>query len=426
MTGTEGSGSVGRRDARRPRLRVLDAAKACCERWGIDQGHDRRHRRRERGVAGDDVPPVPRRQGRAVRGAAGARARGVLRELARSQVEGADVLEDLLVRTVVAATRELRADEHLALMLASEPGEALGQLTVDGLPRIIRFADALRSLRSSSAYLPRAERAAAHRRARPPHHLVLPRPERRSSTSATRRRRARFLAPVIAVLAPSTAAPHRSAPSASTGALTMTHHAVDSNEAIIGRDDINDIEAILSITNTDVDEVEHVVKDNADAIFTWDYSLARPQLRKLYEKAKVGQWNATTDLPWDTEVDLEKVVAARPGGDPAGPRPRPLRRHGRREVGRQGVARRSASTSGAGRCRSSSTASRARCCARPRSPRRCRGTTPSSTPRRRWSTRPATSRCSPATSTRSWAAATRSTPTCGCCSTTSSTTAAGT
>src|SRR5687768_4938179 len=89
--------------------------------------------------------------------------------------------------------------------------------------------------------------------------------------------------------------------------MSVTH---SSNEAIIGRDDINNIEAILSITNTDLDEIEHVVKDNADAIFTWDYSLARPQLRKLYEKAKVGQWNATTDLPWDTEVDLEKVVSA--------------------------------------------------------------------------------------------------------------------
>ena len=89
--------------------------------------------------------------------------------------------------------------------------------------------------------------------------------------------------------------------------MTVTHN---SNEAIIGRDDINNIEAILSITNNDVDEVEHIVKDNADAIFTWDYSLARPQLRKLYEKAKVGQWNSTTDLPWDTDVDLEKVVSA--------------------------------------------------------------------------------------------------------------------
>jgi hypothetical protein len=89
--------------------------------------------------------------------------------------------------------------------------------------------------------------------------------------------------------------------------MSATHA---SNEEIIGRDDINDIEAILSVSNTDVDEVEHIVKDNADAIFTWDYSLARPQLRKLYEKAKVGQWNATTDLPWDTEIDLEQVVSA--------------------------------------------------------------------------------------------------------------------
>jgi hypothetical protein len=78
---------------------------------------------------------------------------------------------------------------------------------------------------------------------------------------------------------------------------------------ILGRADMNDLEAILAISNTDVDAVQHVVKDNADAIFTWDYTLARPQLRKLYEKAKVGQWNATTDLPWDTEVDLEKSVA---------------------------------------------------------------------------------------------------------------------
>ena len=69
------------------------------------------------------------------------------------------------------------------------------------------------------------------------------------------------------------------------------------------------------------------MKDNADAIFTWDYSLARPQLRKLYEKAKVGQWNATTDLPWDTEVDVEQVVSADQAAARHGLRPQPLRRH---------------------------------------------------------------------------------------------------
>jgi hypothetical protein len=82
------------------------------------------------------------------------------------------------------------------------------------------------------------------------------------------------------------------------------------NQDIIGREDLNDIEAILSITNTDVDEVLHAVRDDSDALFTWDYSLARPNLRRLYEKAKVGQWNGTTDLPWDTAVDVEATIAA--------------------------------------------------------------------------------------------------------------------
>ena len=88
--------------------------------------------------------------------------------------------------------------------------------------------------------------------------------------------------------------------------MTVTHN---SNETIIGRSEINDIEAILSVANTDVNEVEHAVKNNCDSIFTWDYSLARPQLRKLYEKAKTGQWNGTTDLPWEMNVDVEKTVA---------------------------------------------------------------------------------------------------------------------
>src|SRR5215207_4601358 len=86
---------------------------------------------------------------------------------------------------------------------------------------------------------------------------------------------------------------------------------MSSNEDLIGREDINDLEAILSVSNTDVDEVIHAVKDNAEAIFTWDYEKGqRPALNKLYEKAKTSQWNGETDLPWDTEVDQEQVVAA--------------------------------------------------------------------------------------------------------------------
>src|SRR6266550_8783226 len=80
------------------------------------------------------------------------------------------------------------------------------------------------------------------------------------------------------------------------------------NEELIGRTDIDDLEAILAITNNDVDEVAHAVKDNAEALFTWDYERTRPALGKLYEKAKKAQWNAQTDLPWDTNVDQEEVA----------------------------------------------------------------------------------------------------------------------
>jgi hypothetical protein len=80
---------------------------------------------------------------------------------------------------------------------------------------------------------------------------------------------------------------------------------------IIGRDDINDLEAILSVVNTDVDEERHAVHSVYDTIFTWDYEKGqRPKLDKLYEKAKKTQWNGQTDLPWETEVDQEKLVVA--------------------------------------------------------------------------------------------------------------------
>ena len=82
-----------------------------------------------------------------------------------------------------------------------------------------------------------------------------------------------------------------------------------SNESLIGRADVNDLEAILSISNTDVDALVHTVKDNADALFTWDYEKgARPALNKLYEKAKGAQWNGETDLDWSIEVDPEELA----------------------------------------------------------------------------------------------------------------------
>jgi hypothetical protein len=82
-----------------------------------------------------------------------------------------------------------------------------------------------------------------------------------------------------------------------------------SDEELIGRVDVNDVEAILAITNTDTDSPFHDVGAAVDTRFTWDYERARPKLGKLYEKAKLTQWNAN-DLPWDTEVDQEAVVMA--------------------------------------------------------------------------------------------------------------------
>lgn len=125
--------------ARDVETRVLDAAKACTLKWGMQK------------VTIDDIA-----------GEAGVSRATLyrlfpggkdvlfdafrLRELEdfftrmSADIDGHEDLETLLVRMVVAATRELRSDEQLAMMLASEPGEALGQLTVDGIPRILRVA----------------------------------------------------------------------------------------------------------------------------------------------------------------------------------------------------------------------------------------------------------------------------------------------
>ena len=257
---------------------------------------------------------------------------------------GATSFEDLLVRAVVNATRALREDEHLRLMLATEPGEVVHELTVHGLPVILRVAtdfltpwfDPYIDDARSAELAELLSRLVISYFLAPSTHYDLADPASAASFIA------QFITPCLrrAASRPLTAGRERN---------RVVHRPVAQRErrpppkprppSDPGRADLNDIEAILSVANTDVDEISHAVADNADAIFTWDYSLARPALRKLYEKAKTGQWNATTDLPWDTEVDLEKVGRGRPGRHRRGPRPEPLRGHGRRELGRQGVAR---------------------------------------------------------------------------------------
>ena len=72
-----------------------------------------------------------------------------------------------------------------------------------------------------------------------------------------------------------------------------------SDAEIIGRERINDLEAVLDFVGHEDLEGRHRVVDPCAAEFTWDYEKgARPKLDKLYEKAKKAQWNGSTDLNW--------------------------------------------------------------------------------------------------------------------------------
>ena len=156
-----------------------------------------------------------------------------------------------------------------------------------------------------------------------------------------------------------------------------------SNLELIGREDINDLEAVLSLVGHYDVEGFHRVPDNCPAEFTWDYEKgAKPQLDKLYEKAKKAQWNGA-DRPGLVDrgrpgEGRHRQRRGQPGAGAVG-----RGRHSSAPRSRSGT-RRSSWSSGSrtrtGCCPSSCTASRARCSARPRSSRRCRGSTPSTTP----------------------------------------------
>ncbi len=121
--------------------RVLDAAKRCCERWGMAK------------VTIDDIANEARIS-RATLYRLFPGGKDVLYEALRRRdtedfftelddhIARADSLEDLLLRIVVEATQQLRSDEHLQVMLASQPGELAASLTVDGLPVIVETATA--------------------------------------------------------------------------------------------------------------------------------------------------------------------------------------------------------------------------------------------------------------------------------------------
>ncbi len=121
--------------------RVLDAAKDLCERWGRAK------------VTVDDIA-VAAGCSRATLYRLFPGGKEILFEALRARsherffveltahLSEAEGYEDLVVTAVVEATRALQADEHLRVMLASVPGEVAGDLTVDGLPRIIDTAAA--------------------------------------------------------------------------------------------------------------------------------------------------------------------------------------------------------------------------------------------------------------------------------------------
>jgi len=103
--------------------------------------------------------------------------------------------------------------------------------------------------------------------------------------------------------------------------MTVIDNEMRSNEELIGRADLNDLEAIFATKSVQEADGLHPVKDNCEAVFTWNYEKGeRPALDKLYEKAKRAQWNGNTDLPWETEVDPEaefmKFRQANPGMSP--------------------------------------------------------------------------------------------------------------
>jgi AcrR family transcriptional regulator len=126
--------------------RVIDATQRCCEKWGLSKVTVE-DIAAESGVSRATIYRMfPGGKDILFEAMRVRRMEDFFSKL-RAHVADADSLEELLVRSLVLATRDLRDDEHLALMLAAEPGAVLGDLTVEGVPRILRFAtDALTPL----------------------------------------------------------------------------------------------------------------------------------------------------------------------------------------------------------------------------------------------------------------------------------------
>ena len=81
-----------------------------------------------------------------------------------------------------------------------------------------------------------------------------------------------------------------------------------SNEELIGRASIDDVDEILAIVAPAATELVHECDQGGATRFTWAYAKQRPALERLYSKAKRGQWNVETDLDWSIDVDRDEVA----------------------------------------------------------------------------------------------------------------------
>ena len=54
-------------------------------------------------------------------------------------------------------------------------------------------------------------------------------------------------------------------------------------------------------------ELEQILT-SFDTNYVWNYGSVKEGLRNLYEKAKREQWNSTTQLAWDTQIDPESPI----------------------------------------------------------------------------------------------------------------------
>ena len=330
---------LGADDRSSTRVRIVDGALSCLARQGIAKTTVD-DIARAAGLSRATVYRVfPQGKERILAAVVETEVARLFSSLAVAMGEATD-LEDVLVAGMVETARRLRSHGALGYLLEHEPGAVLPFLTFGELDRLLFVAGDLAAPFFARWLEPEQASRAAEWAVR----IVLaycsdPSPYADLSDRADTRALVRaFVLPGILALridAGSSSRPFHSIqfqpcrqfhPTNATnhqggGAMTTLDDNKDqlrSNLELIGRESIDDLEAVLSLVGQYDVEGFHRVPDNCPAEFTWDYQKgAKPQLDKLYEKAKKAQWNAQTDLDWSIEVDQEQVVIANAEANPA-------------------------------------------------------------------------------------------------------------